>query len=621
MSYIFKGTLRGLLCAECAEPLAGVTLRLYRPVDRPEVIAHAVANPKDTFAPVGPEEVRAKAERLLAEVVIDEAGGFEVALERGYQGGAFEIDIFCGTVPKGPPRPKATPQFTITTLQPQWRQLEKGQVAAWEYQVPQRYWCAVRGQLGAWVICGRVVVCETKRPLGRVRVRAFDCDWLQHDALGEAITDGSGHFRIDYTEAAFKKTIFPGLALEWTGGPDLYFHVDTVAGTPLLREPPARGRQSDRDNVGPCFCLELCVDRDVQVPSDPEPLAVFDSLGGYHFPTRVNAAVGGDGLTDDGRAFFSTVRCNGVLPRKLDGLPLEYRFEYRRTDAAGNPLGPWTPVDPADPAQCGALVIGRIERYAPLFPTDPNPVKSRLVYATPGAPPAGSLRADVVDGWVRVPQQANVFGAEGNFVPNGNMLAVVTGRLAASPVISVAGVIAGQSTTALGAPLSQNRHVGVRMRVRQVDNAGNSVPGSELGAGECAHFAIDNTRYDGVAKGGSWMPHTLSGQLAAVSVDALQLRGNGCAGVVDGLDVVFTTAHPNLGAVTLSMDGPGGPYAFTLPPRVAGEHYGAAVNTFAFSTLPDCAYIIDLSAQLLLTTGDSVPDLVRDRIGFCKRSR
>ena len=614
MSYIFKGNLRGLLCAECAEPLAGVTIRLYRPIDRPEVITHAVASPKDTFSPVSPQEVLAKADRLLAELVIGESGDFEVALDKGYQGGAFEIDIYCGTVPKGPPRPKATPQFSITTLQPQWRQRERAYVAAWEYQIPQRFWCAVRGQLGAWVICGRVLHCETRRPLGGLRVRAFDCDWLQHDALGEATTDASGHFRIDYAADAFKKTIFPGLALEWTGGPDVYFHVDAGA-SPILREPPARGRQSDRDNVGPCFCVELCVSQEVPVPRDPEPLAVFDSLGHYHFPSEVAHAVGGSGLTSDDRAFYSTVRLNGVLPRKLDGVALEYRFEVRATDAAGNSAEAWTPIDPTDPARCAQLLIGRIERYAPTFPLDPNPVKSQLVYATPGAPPAGAVRADVVGGWVRVPQRFDVLGAEGNFVPNGNMLAVATERLVASPVISVAGVKAGQSTTALGAPLSQIRYLAVRMRVRQV-----GAPSSEINAGECTHFAVDNTRYDGVAKGGSWMPHVLSGQLAAVSVDALQLRSNGCAGVHDDLDVVFTCAHPRLGAVQLSMSGPGGPYAFTLPPRSAGEHFGAATNSFTFSALADCAYIIDLSAQLLLTTGDSVPDLVRDRIGFCKRS-
>lgn len=615
MSYIFKGSLRGLLCAQCAEPLAGVTLRRYRPLERANVITHAVASPKDTFAPLSDDEVRAKGPRLLAEVVLGDAGEFEVALDKGYQGGAFEVDIYCGTVPKGPPKPKATPQFTITTLQPQWRELEAQRVAAWEYQVPQRFWCAVRGQLGAWVICGRVALCKDKRPLAGVRVRAFDCDWLQHDALGEAVTDASGHFRIDYTAAAFKKTIFPGLALEWVSGPDLYFHLDTLAGSPLLREPPARGRQSDRDNVGPCFCVELCVDTDVQVPPDPEPLAVFDSLGNYHFQTQIDSALGGTGRTADERAFYSTVRLNGVLPRKLSGQPLEYRFESRLTDAAGNALGPWVAIDPADPAQCGEVLMGRVEHFAPT-PADPSHVDTTLVYVTPNAAPPGALRAELVGGWVRVPQQADVYGAVGNFVPNGNMLGANTQRLAASPTISVAGVEAGQSSTALGAPLSQNRYAALRMRVRQV-----GAPTSEVSAGECVHFAIDNTRYDGVAKGGSWMPHVLLGQLAAVSVDALQLRTNGCAGVHDDLEVVFTCAHPNLGEVSLTLSGPGGPYGFTLPPRSPGEHFGRATNAFSFATLADCAYIIDLSAPLLLTNGDNAPTPVQDRVAFCKRRR
>jgi hypothetical protein len=67
------------------------------------------------------------------------------------------------------------------------------------------------------------------------------------------------------------------------------------------------------------------------------------------------------------------------------------------------------------------------------------------------------------------------------------------------------------------------------------------------------------------------------------------------------------------------MTGPGGPYGFTLPAPVAGEQFGTATNSFVFSTLTDCAYIITLSVSLLLTTGDSIPNPVYDQIGFCKK--
>jgi len=99
MPYEFRGKLCGYLCAECEEPLEGVTVRLYR--NRPDqgVTGLAVAAPKDTIA------------------LLD---------EQNYDGGAFEIDVYCGSVPhrkpmKTPPRPV---QFSITTLQPLWKQTE-----------------------------------------------------------------------------------------------------------------------------------------------------------------------------------------------------------------------------------------------------------------------------------------------------------------------------------------------------------------------------------------------------------------------------------------------------------------------------------------------------------------
>jgi hypothetical protein len=610
--YIFKGCVRGALCRECIEPLAGITLKFYRLASDRNVTALAVASAKDTFTPVDDAAIKARKSLFLAETVIDEKGIFAVEFPSAYEGEAFEVDLYCGTVPylKPGPRPPVPLQFTITTLQPMWRTVEKNLVAAWEYTVPYRYWCGIRGRFGAWTICGYVRLCSNQAPIGGVRVRAFDVDWLQDDALGFAVTDGSGHFRIDYSAADFKKTIFsPAINIEWTGGPDLYFKVETLSGTVLLAEPPSRGRAPDRENVGPCFCVDLCLEK--QPPTNDYP-PVFDALGGYLYATDIRSAVPGSGLTvADNRAFYSTVRLNGALSKTLNSLPMEYRFEFRTTDSSGNPTGAWTPITPA---QFSATIIGKRELYAPAFLGDPNPIKTAYVLADPANLGGGPLNAAIVGGWIQVPQWSNVFGSEGFFVPNGNMINAITSSLVGSPGINVLGVKAGQSSTALGAPLAQNRHIALRMRVREI-----GIPASEVDAGTCFHVAIENTLYAGVAKGGSWAPFTVNDQLCVCSVDALQLRANGCAGVHTGLDVVFTTTHPNLGAVDITMTGPGGPYGFTLPAAVPGERFGTATNSFVFSTLTDCAYIIKLSAALLLTTGDSSPLPVTDEVAFCKK--
>ena len=618
MSYVLKGILKGELCADCIEALQGLTVRAYALAADRDAAALAVARTKDTFEQVSDAERDAKASRLLAEAAIDAAGAYVLDFAKApkYAGQAVELDLYCPTVPHRRSGDNLPPpmQFTLTVVQPQWREVGNDRIAAWDHTIPHRTWCGVRARFGAWTICGHVRHCETQAPIGGVRVRAFDVDWLQDDALGSAVTAGNGHFRIDYLAADFKRTIFsPSINLEWTGGPDLYFKVETLSGTVLLAEAQSRGRAADRENAGPCVCVDLCLK---EQPPTLEPLPVFDALGGYLYASQVDSAVPGTGLTvGDHRAFYSTVRLNGVLPKTLGGQPLEYRFEYRATDAHGQPgAAVWQPVTTA---QFTTTMIGRIERYAPAFPGDPNPIKTTPVYVDPTHPAAGPQHAAQVGGWVQVPQFSNVFGPDGYFVPNGDLLRVMTDQLAPQPARNIAGVLAGESSTAhLSPTLAQNQHLALRMRVRAVGQ-----PATETDAGTCPHMAVENTAYNNVRHGGSWMPHQVSGQLCAALVDVMQLRSAGCAGLQAALDVAFTAAHPNLGAVSVSMSGPGGPYSFGMPALVTpGDYFGPVTAAgWSFAALPNCAYIVKLSVPLLLTTGDSMPDPVWDEVAFCKK--
>src|SRR6266568_3345953 len=101
MSYVVRGRLCGYICTECPEPLSNVTVRLYRLRKDQPVVALAVADPKDTFAVLDGKQVSAKASSLLAEGQTDEEGRFTIDLGEGkdYDGGPFEIDVYCGTVP------------------------------------------------------------------------------------------------------------------------------------------------------------------------------------------------------------------------------------------------------------------------------------------------------------------------------------------------------------------------------------------------------------------------------------------------------------------------------------------------------------------------------------------
>src|SRR5512133_577216 len=180
--YQFRGRLSGTLCDECSEPLSSVQVRLYRLRSDQDATRLAVAEPKDTFAILTPDQIKAKDKYLIGEFDTDANGVFEANLgEAGKYGGeAFEIDVYCGTVPhrRPEPPPKGPVQFSITVLQPQWRQREKMMVASWDYCVPQRFWCAIRALFDAWTICGHVTVCGTRQPAVGVKVSAFDRDWL-----------------------------------------------------------------------------------------------------------------------------------------------------------------------------------------------------------------------------------------------------------------------------------------------------------------------------------------------------------------------------------------------------------------------------------------------------------
>ena len=66
--------------------------------------------------------------------------------------------------------------------------------------------------------------------------------------------------------------------------------------------------------------------------------------------------------------------------------------------------------------------------------------------------------------------------------------------------------------------------------------------------------------YNQVEKNGSWVPARADGYLGALSIDVDELIGHGCAKITSALAVLYTAAHPNLGSVSLSVTGPGGPY-------------------------------------------------------------
>ena len=143
MTYIFRGRLCGFISTECPEPLSNVRVRLYRSRPEQKVILLAMPNPDDTLTILTDEQVKEKESSLFAERETADDGSFifELDEKENYNGEAFEIDLYCIRV-RGPKSPNPL-QFSVTTLQPPWRQREQGFFWAWEYYLSSRFWCAV----------------------------------------------------------------------------------------------------------------------------------------------------------------------------------------------------------------------------------------------------------------------------------------------------------------------------------------------------------------------------------------------------------------------------------------------------------------------------------------------
>lgn len=335
----------------------------------------------------------------------------------------------------------------------------------------------------------------------------------------------------------------------------------------------------------------------------PAPLPLFRKIGGITYSTQIASAPGGTGLTlADSRAFYSTLRLNGVLYQKLYGAAMEYRFEIRPL-----PGGSWTPVLPD---QIAATNIGTWTRWTG-NPGDPVEAEDYTLNGT-----SAHNVNPAADGWIQVPQEDDFWtvGGTGQFTSNGNMINLISQKIAGWPTIDVGAVAAGQSTAPAG--LGQDLLFGIRMRVRQVGN-----PATEMSAGTCETVAIYNRLYDNVTKGGAWAPNPVDDQLGAAMVNVQEI-GSGCGGIKNSITIVYTAAHPNLSTVAVSLTGPGGPFAFTMTDDAAAtvqDKFGQATPTFNVANLQDCAYLVTLSAVLLLTTGDSVPNPILDHVAFCKK--
>jgi|GEM_PF-275519 len=372
--HVIKGNLKGFLCKDCSEPVFPAKVQLYLPWQEKQVLANVVADTKETFRLVSEKEAKQREKLLLAQTETDAEGNFRIEVDSKHAGSAFDIDFKCANVPrvllggiKGEPRPPQPPQqFHLTTFAPRWgmqKQAGNQQEAAemlfkWEYVIPARWWCYIRGHFfDTWTICGQLRNCQTGQPIARATVEAWDADLISDDLLGSATTDVNGHFRIDYNSADFRRNAFP-LNLEtdpgipfFSSGPDVYFKA-TLGGVTLLNE----GKANRRNNVGYCLCVDLCTEANIlENITDTFP-SIWASIGdaflvGWSGGPRHFDAAGYAGREKYVLSQTITFKGQSAI-YSASGNPVEYRFLVSKsTTPNGSGIAPsFSPEECVKPA-------------------------------------------------------------------------------------------------------------------------------------------------------------------------------------------------------------------------------------------------------------------------------
>lgn len=267
MKYSLKGKLSGYLSPTFKVPIANAKVRLFRVENAKKTLE---LKPKHAFALLSEERIGKDNQLLVSETMTDQKGHYRVELDQGqnYDGDTLRIDVYLTEAPgqKSQKRPSKPAQFTMAIMKPRWQKTSGGYTAHLSPVMHWRHFCDVLRLMGIWIICGRVLDSDTNAPVSGVTVHAFDADHTGNDdKLGQRITNTFGQFCINYSITDFVdlaplQEFWDDAPLPFTGaGPDVFFRVEASSGILLLEEPSSEGRRRDRENIGPCFCVDLYV--------------------------------------------------------------------------------------------------------------------------------------------------------------------------------------------------------------------------------------------------------------------------------------------------------------------------------------------------------------------------
>jgi len=531
--------------------------------------------------------------------------------EAEYEGEAFGVDVRVSSADGHQFDPV---QASVTIHQPEWRDHERGAIATWEHCLAPQEWCAILEQAGLWVVAGRITDCETEEPLADMEVTVFDADIIQHDALGSDTTNADGEYAIYYTDTDVERVPFGITPVELTGGPDIYFRIESPAGTVLLDEETSNGRQPGRENVQRCHCEDLRVDFTPEDGDGDPPL--FTHVGRFNIFQDLQAdgtlARARHGLAGEGWGFFASIPLEGYVPERHPdtGEQMWYRFLYRDSSGNEHPLV-GNIVDRVSvggklvSTGSGPLGFGWQEYYVVGSAPTPNPnLNPQPVYLEPASGNSNSLH----NGWVRVPDLHGSGLGHGPLmrfetrnaptIPGGSPSAPTPGNSATTPTGEEIEVIfettthSGSGTPTPSSPSDVSRqnetatlYVNNYGEVRTLDvvDQNDNPIGCDVAEGVKVRYTADHeflnsysVSLNSQAAGGGGPGSTWPNTLASNNIDRASNPPGTATGNAEDIDLpaVYDGTAPS----------PGGDYA-------------------PFADWPSCSYIARLSTQRALTNG------------------
>ena len=622
--HVIKGNLKGFLCKDCSEPVFPAKVQLYLPWQEKQVLANVVADTKETFRLVSEKEAKQREKLLLAQTETDAEGNFRIEVDSKHAGSAFDIDFKCANVPrvllggiKGEPRPPQPPQqFHLTTIPPRWsmqKQAGNQQEAVemlfkWEYIIPARWWCYIRGHFfDTWTICGQLRNCQTGQPIARATVEAWDADLISDDLLGSATTDVNGHFRIDYSSADFRRNAFP-LNLEtdpgipfFSSGPDVYFKA-TLGGVTLLNE----GKANRRNNVGYCLCVDLCTEIQVAENIDDYFPCAWTGIG-----RRFN--VSWEGGEDDfdtegyaGREKFAlcnSIRLTGQAPTKsAAGNPLEYRFVISEHTTPNGSAPPPTEGFHPNMELFVPSHVGKLRRKT--FHYLVHSVKSSI--------------DDFDDGWFdinkAIKRTQDLLSLDLNnysFIDEDTLMMLDTRKLKTPNDFMSVPVEAGDEFPASGKV--EVKKVAIRFEVREVIDKTANIFNYLTDSGQTLNSVVINN----------------DNPCLKLNIDKFKIGGT-CTPIENDVNALYTIYHPHLQSADIKLL-KGNIYNRTLSdsflplngntnPAVQ-DGYNSELKINEPNNLERCSYTVELSINLRLHNGENPLVTPPVRVPFCYEGR